>query len=173
MSRDLSRIRNPGVLPQIDFDRIFASMEKYILTVKFERPNLKAVTKATAIHVTKPWETSLEFPKELAKLDKIAQWESSYGPALELQVCGTEQSGIYLPIQFARSVMGSLHGAPASAGGDEAMRNLTESLQNNGWKMGTSTCYRKGAAFVEFYQEGETDLSITVFVPAPSADAVQ
>jgi len=191
---DQSRMRIPGGLVQVDLERVFAEMEAIILTAKFEVPNPGALAAgAKAEHVTKPWETSLPIPKELEGLDALTDWDIQYPtgappapfvPRFQFKICGTGDSGSYMPITFVYGASSSLDNAAANAAVDKLIAEVTQLVQKNGWKMGSTDCYTKGSVFVDFGKgtgrctmnspcTAYDILSVTLYIPVPPAGAAQ
>jgi hypothetical protein len=201
---DQSRLRMPGELVQVDLDRVFSELEAIILTTKIEVPNPGArALGAKAEHVTKPWETSLPFPKELAGLDELSNWDIQYPPGTptaplgallfpsQYKICGIGDWGRYMPIAFGFS--SSLDNVAANAEVDKLAADVIRLIRKEGWKSspltgglqsGTPDCYAKDSVFVDFAKGTSRctmnspctvhdELMVTVYIPAPTAGAAQ
>lgn len=192
---DQTRVRGSQRIVQVDPDRIFAELESIILTVKFEQPESSALgAEAKRGRVTKPWETSLRIAKELAGLEKLADWDIRYpAGASETQsqyrVCGEKEVGNFLPITFWYG--SPLDAAAATAVVDRLNAGVIELLEKNGWKLhrsppgaGVADCYAKELTFVELGKgtsrctmnspcNAYDELYVTVYVPASVRDRAQ
>jgi hypothetical protein len=192
---DQTRIRTPQGIVQVDPERIFAELESIILTVKFEQPISSAFgAEAKKGRVTKPWETNLRIPKDLAGLERLADWDIRY-PAGASQVgsrypvCGTTEVGNFLPITFWYG--SPLDAAAANAAVDKMNADVIELLKKNGWQLhrsppgaGVADCYAKELTFVEFGKGTSRctmnspcstydELYVTVYMPISVPDKAQ
>lgn len=192
---DQRRVRTPQGIVQVDPEQIFAELESIILTVKIEQPNSSALgTETKKGSVTKPWETHLRIPKDLAGLEKLADWDIRYPAGAsqtgsQYRVCGTNELGNFLPITFRYG--SSLDAAAANAAVDKMNADVIELLEGNGWKLHKSPpgawvadCYAKELAFVEFGKGTSRctmnspcntydELHVTVYVPVTVPDKAQ
>ena len=191
--QDFSRIsRSPfGPVPAVDLDRIFAELEAIVLTAKFAEPDLSpAGDKAKNGRVTKPWETSLQFPKELAATGALADWQIQYPPGVSrrffpLMNSGSVDSEDSFSIKFEYD--SSLDRAAASAEIDGLAAKVVQLVQKNGWKLSSAGVHRgfehyvKGPASVDVMGwnsrctmnspcTGRDSLAVTVYVPVRSTD---
>lgn len=162
VTADQSRMRMTGGLVQVDLDRVFAELEAIILTAKIEGPNPGALAAgAKREHITKPWETPLRFPKELAGMEELADWDIQYPAGVQperfpYKICGIGESSRHMPITFGYG--SSLDDAAANAAVDKLSAGVTRLIQKNGWKLsavpggmqsGTPNCYARDSVFVE------------------------
>jgi hypothetical protein len=192
---DQTRIRPPQGIIQVDPERIFAELESTILAVKFERPNSSALgTEAKKGRVTKPWETNLRIPKDIAGLEKLADWDIRYPAGAsqarsQYRVCGTTEVGNFLAITFWYG--SALDAAAANAAVDKMNADVIELLKKNGWNLhrsppgaGVADCYAKELTFAEFGKGTSRctmnspcntydEFSFTVYVPITVPDMAQ
>jgi hypothetical protein len=190
-------------LAPLDLEQTFAQMELILESVQIQTPNPGVEQMgAKSAHITRPWETSLAFPKELARLDDLADWKITYlsrVPAIPLggtlahyKICGEGDSDRYLPVVFASGAGPELDDATANAVVDKLNADVIQLLQKLGWKLINSTggdpnsaCYGKDGVYVTTGAKG-TDrctmnspcnvsdiLSFDVYIPVPSAGSTQ
>jgi hypothetical protein len=179
----------------VDPGRIFAELETIVLTVKFEPPNPSVVdTEAKKGSVTKPWDTNLRIPKELAGLENLANWDIRYPAGAahigsQYRLCGTNEVSDFLPITFWYG--SPLAGAAANAAVDKLNAGVIELLKKNGWRLhesprgaGVADCYAKELTFVESGKGTSSctmnspcnvynELFVTVYVPVSVPDKTQ
>jgi hypothetical protein len=193
LTADQSRIRMQRLV-QVDLERIFTEMESIILTAKFEMPNPQGMAAGVKTErVTKPWETSLPFPKELTELGELTDWSIQYPPGVPLpsfvsqsqfKICGRGKSGSFIPITFVYGANSSLDDAAANAAVEKLNAEVTHVIRKNGWKMRSTDCYTNGSAFVAFGKGTDrctmnspcrvaSNLSVTIYTPVPPLDAAQ
>ncbi len=194
---DPSRTRGRfGLAPTpVDLDQAFAEMELILQTVKIQTPNLGTSNLGSkSVHVSRPWETSLAFPKELASLDDLTDWKITYPPPVhpfsvrgvprQFKICGEGDYDHYLQISFVGGAGPELDDAAANAAVDKLNSGVIQLLRRMGWKLmnsspggSTSVCYGKNSVYVTTGDKG-TDrctmnspcnvsdlLSVNVYIP--------
>jgi hypothetical protein len=159
---------SPGMpASAVDTGDLFAQMEAIILTTKLTAPNPKALASGTpAENVTKPWETSFPFPKELAGLGELADWTIHYptGGATLLMVspqfkaCGLGDPEGYLTISLDYTVSTTLDDASANVAVDQLNAKVVQLIEKNGWRSmnarsgsaspETEECHVKSSVFI-------------------------
>jgi len=157
--------RYRGVGAAVDVSRVFAELEAILLssTIRVVSPNPVGTPDE---YVTKPWQTSFPFPKELAGLGDLADWQIRYptggGPLLRLsptfKICGVGDSDEYQTISFNYGVSPSLDNASANVAVDLLNAKVVNSIEKNGWRpvkaepgtplTETEGCYVKDSVFI-------------------------
>jgi hypothetical protein len=147
----------------VDVSRVFAELEAILLTstIRVASPNPEGTP---AENVTKPWQTSLPFPKELGGLGDLADWQIRYptggGPLIGLsptsKICGVGDPDEHQTISFNYSVNPSLDNANVAV--DVLNAKVVKLIEKNGWQpvkseAGTPPsemkgCYVKDSVFI-------------------------
>jgi hypothetical protein len=158
-----SRHRDMGAA--VDVNRVFAELEAILLssTIRVAATNPAGTPDE---YVTKPWQTSLPFPKELSGLGDLADWQIRYptggGPLIGLwparKICGVGDPDEHQTISFNYSVNPALNNATANVAVDALNARIVKLIEKNGWqpvksKPGippseTEGCYVKDSVFI-------------------------
>lgn len=114
-------------------------MESIIRKAKFSSPKPALAGTRAAGRVTMPWETSLPFPRELATLGDLADWQSHHltgaGPIIRLPLnLGSSQLYDRYLISLDYTASSSLDDASANAAVNALASQVVKLLENNGWR---------------------------------------
>jgi hypothetical protein len=172
-------------LGSLDASRVFDVFDAIIQTIKIDPANPKRGGETE--HITQPWETSLPFPKELAGLGDLADWDVRYptggGPMSrfpgQFRICGTGDQEQLVQISFSYEANPSLDNAAANAEIDNLNVKVTQFIEENGWQSIKSAsgsqpselegCYAKDTVFFDI-GKGTYGSSVDVFIPAPQGN---
>jgi len=182
------------VSTESDLHQNFEEMDLILQTVQIQTPDLGTSSLGSkSVHVSRPWETSLPFPKELASLDDLTDWKITYPPHVhpflqrvpaQLKICGEGDYDHYLQISFVGGAGPELDDAAANLAVDKLNSQVIQLLRKMGWKLmnsspggPTSVCYGKNSVYVTTGDKG-TDrctmnspcnvsdiLSVNVYIP--------
>jgi hypothetical protein len=165
LTLNVSSPRYRGVGAAVDVSRVFTELEAILSTstIRVAPPNPEGTP---VEHVTKPWQTSLPFPKELGGLGDLADWQIRYptggGPLIGLsptsKICGVGDSDEYQTISFNYDVSPSLDNASANVAVDVLNAKVVNLIEKNGWRLvkaepgtplsETEGCYVKDSVFI-------------------------